>query len=169
MTPLDYRFSMTADDVKSATECGPATRGLSRRSVVRTAAHAAWAVPVVQLAASAPAFADSTLPGIENPTYTFSRGGSNTWTAAGFTVSNDGPGPLDAGKIQFTAIATDGTWSQNSAASPWVYVSGAGTGTIIYSYNAQVPVGTNLSLNGPIVINKSNNKGDPTSSLTYQA
>ena len=31
--------------------------GPSRRSVVRTAAHAAWAVPAIQIATSAPAFA----------------------------------------------------------------------------------------------------------------
>lgn len=167
MTPLDYRFSMTADDVKSATECGPATRGLSRRSVVRTAAHAAWAVPVVQLAASAPAFADSTLPGIENPTFQFNRNSANDWTAYSFQVTNDGPGAIPAGHIFFTATTSGPAWTHIATTGNWTLVSGSGTNTIVYRYDAAVPVGTNVPLSGTITAHRANNSGTTSAVVTY--
>lgn len=46
------------------------TAGLKRRTIVRTAAHSAWAVPAVMAATSAPAFAASPPAGLEITSFT---------------------------------------------------------------------------------------------------
>jgi hypothetical protein len=69
---------------------------ISRRTVIRTAAHAAWVVPVISAVSAAPAFAtsqDRLVVSIDNP-----RWASASLTVR-FTVQNTEPGNLDAGDV----------------------------------------------------------------------
>ena len=143
--------------------------GLSRRTVVRTAA---WSAPAVTVAVAAPAFANSLVDDIVNPTFSTSLNG-RIRTVSGITVTNDGPNVLAAGTVRITFIITGGNtadvWDQPvvSAGSSWAAVAGSvGTKTLVFTYNAAVPLGT-VSLPGILAARSGNGSGVQSVTLTY--
>lgn len=78
------------DDMTEVQTNAETTRGSSRRSVIKTAAHAAWVVPAVTIATAAPALAASTT----KPAAMTAQAGQAAITAAGAfmngTVTNTG-------------------------------------------------------------------------------
>lgn len=114
-------------DVTSTTSRGP-----SRRAVVRTAANAAWAVPAIQIAVAAPAFAASKtdelqIVGVPAVTRTGpdTKSGHFTYTVSGIRVWNDGGpgGNLAAGLLIITFTG------QGPSAQTSVFVPGKATTT----------------------------------------
>lgn len=68
---------------------------VTRRTVARTAAHAAWAVPVIAVATAAPAFAASNGP-IVFTASTFGSGGGNTRTNINVQIAKEFGSPAVA-------------------------------------------------------------------------
>lgn len=135
---------------------------VGRRAITRTVAHAAWALPAIQIAAAAPAYAaTSTTTGIQNPNVSLSQdttnGATKTPGASGITVTNPGPNPLAANTVLLTLTINGGNantvWGSptvSPSTSNWVYLSGVGTKNLVFSWNAIVPVGTSVPLSGTV-------------------
>lgn len=139
-------------DVKSTTE----HHGTSRRTVIRTAAHAAWAVPAIQIAVAAPAFASSTVADdvvfTGNTPPKVSTSGT-TATVATFTVNNDGPA-IPANKLRLTLTSNE-SWPTQTANGGWTFTT---SGTTLYAlYAGTVGVGTAVVLPSFEVTKKNNN------------
>lgn len=139
-------------------------RQLSRRSVVRTAAHAAWAVPAIQVAATVPAYA-----AVSDPlTFTAGSGdwtqplgypyvdvtttvlnGSATDTTANLQITVQFPNmyvwsPLLGANQTITISNVTGGWSAGT-----VTYSGTGTGrtaTVVFTATAQLAASASKTL-----------------------
>lgn len=137
----------------------PEQTGLSRRSLVRTAAHAAWAVPAVQVAASVPAYAAAS----DQLTITSATG---EWTPANnrrmdgsITVRNDSPDDTTVNLQVTLTFPNIYVWDANAGGGAganrtlaitqvtggWtagtVTYSGTGTGrtaTVVFTATAQI-------------------------------
>ena len=148
----------------------PGTGGTSRRSVVRTAAHAAWAVPVIQIAAAAPAFADSKVNGIEDPRTTLNVSRSPA-TVSNMTVDNDGPTALAGSTVQLLLTVSGGNnlalWSSPTSTGLWAYATGVGTTTLVFTYTGPVAIGNDVSLTGTASGTLPNNSGTVSATLQY--
>lgn len=161
-------------DVTSTTSRGP-----SRRAVVRTAAHAAWAVPAIQIAVAAPAFASSHVNDIQNPllTLTSSGKGGMVSTADAMSVGNDGFDALSANSVELTITITGGPagseWGSfdltNAPAWSLFGASGTGIGTkeLKFRYAGPVAKGTSVLLPGKIVATQRTGGGTKSATLTY--
>ena len=130
-------------------------RQLSRRAVLRTAAHAAWAVPAIQIVAAAPSFAASgdALALAPTPTGVWDLG-ANRMTAT-IRVKNISAANPTAG-LQVTAIfpnvyvykTRNRTLRISNVTGGWragrVTYSGSGTGrtaTVVFTASSQVVPG----------------------------
>ena len=111
-----------------------ATASTSRRTLLRTAGHAAWMVPVVQLAAAAPAFAAS-----PNVLKLDTANSGVTVEGKVVTVAVRLVGSVTRGStLTFTIPAT---WFQTAAATPVTVAAALGTGGTNWTFSAL----TNLS------------------------
>ena len=126
------------DGPTSGEAAGLEGRLLSRRTVIRTAAHAAWMVPVIHAASAAPAFAaasGTTISVSANVT-----GWSSTALSATFqlkvTVSNTG-GIAAAGVV--VTLVFPSKWNPTTSTPPgWTPVITT-PGTIAYTAGAALP------------------------------
>ena len=119
--------------------------GLSRRTVVRTAAHSAWVAPVIVAASAAPAFAASG-PAAVTTSVTGSRtDGTLTITV---TLTNANTGPAGATTLVVTATPAPVTGSTIQSSDPaitnaegWVFTTRSGnSGGRTYNFtNPNVP------------------------------
>jgi hypothetical protein len=111
--------------------------------VVRTAANAAWAVPAIQIATSAPAFAavsqnDAALVNPAATTMTAIAGDNKGWKVSDLKVQNDGPKSVT---VVITISVTSPKWDAAQPATPgWTVTSGAGTAAMTLRYSGVVPV-----------------------------
>jgi hypothetical protein len=139
--------------------------GLSRRTVIKGAAHAAWMVPAITVVTQAPAIAASG----NNPVITAT---SNTWNGkkltATMTIENKGTGATDAGmQVQVTVAAPpSGTYSKpeltSATAANWTVLSVTpNAATSSGSYTMLLQAVNSLPVNGTvtagIIVNSSNN------------
>jgi hypothetical protein len=121
----------------------PTTRGLSRRTIVRTGAHTAWAAPVILAASTAPAFAASGLGDftINRGTSNYQYDGFNAYVFfGGFSVIADGPA-IEANTLQMS-ITTSGNGSNhtlnNNPGAQWTATSSLPQATHTWVYSAAV-------------------------------
>lgn len=159
-------------DVTSTTSRGP-----SRRAVVRTAAHAAWAVPAIQIAAAAPAFASSAVRDIINPIVNFTTSAQVNSVAQGMFVTNDGPGDLAPDTIELTLTIAGGPkgneWASfDLAQAPlWTPYPAPGTGTttrvLKFRYQGTVAKGNTQPLIGVIRAVQASQGGTKSATLAY--
>lgn len=102
----------------------PSDQPLSRRTVLRTAAHAAWAVPAIQLVSAAPAFAAS------GDTLAFA--GTPSWASkkilnVSFVVTNTSPGTqADGLTVTLTMTPAPTAGITLPIAGAWTIASAAG-------------------------------------------
>jgi hypothetical protein len=105
-------------------------RHLSRRTVVKTAAHAAWIVPAVQLATMAPALATS------GAAAALTVSGSSIWVANGTlgirNLKVDNANPQATVSLAVTLVLPPG-WKATVAAPAGWTVTGSGTGTLVFT------------------------------------
>lgn len=120
----------------------PESQLLSRRTLVRAGATAAWTVPAIQLVGAAPAFAGS----VDQTTITLSPPTGNYATSTRLrvkaTVTNNGPHTTK--NLRLTVVlplAAQGTVT----AAGW-QVQGADTDTYVFVSNGPVAVNTSASL-----------------------
>jgi len=115
----------TADDFDVPTS---AHRQLSRRSVIRAGAHAAWVVPAIQVVGAAPAFA-SCSTGAHQHAFTFAKV-SATWDLQGngsdkyvltirFRISDSDPCPMPGLLVYLQAPASWHGIQDHSTASQY--------------------------------------------------
>lgn len=130
-----------------------AMSGTSRRTVVRTAAHAAWAVPAVQIVSAVPAFAavsneDVALFGTPSQAYGTVVKGERPITVSGIQVVSDGPTPLDNRVALTLSMGSNFQATTNDAlGAGWIVTAvnnaaGKNTSTLTVRYTGGVPVGT---------------------------
>lgn len=139
----------------------PETRGLSRRQVVRTGAHLAWAVPAVSVVTAAPALAASGKAKLKLSTFSASASTTKITLKLG-AVKNLGPGDAGVPTAQFslsptpkniTKIIRNGGWSQSGGSKSLKFVSSQGplkagkstaalTVTVSYKKAKKAPKGT---------------------------
>jgi len=102
------------------------SRGISRRSVMKAGAAAAWSVPLVQVVAAAPAVA------VSGPTSLSATGGTGGWNgnsanmATRITITNTGAN--DTSSLQVTFTFTSG-WVSGTASAPTGWAPGASSAT----------------------------------------
>ena len=100
---------------------------VGRRAVTRTVAHAAWALPAIQVAASVPAFAASgnDLQVVQAPTITrgTGSGGRTLYTVSNLYVLNDGPADLAGGLLTVSLIPNAVAVQNNSATTTGAFTS----------------------------------------------
>jgi hypothetical protein len=148
------------DEQPSTEDHAVGGRQLSRRTVLRTAAHAAWAVPAIQIVAAAPTFAASgdVLALTPTPTGVWDLG-ANRMTATIPVKNNSTANPTAA--LQVTAIYPNvyvyknrnRTLRISNVTGGWragrVTYSGSGTSrtaTVVFTATAQVPAGATKTL-----------------------
>lgn len=119
-------------------------RGVSRRSVMKAGAAAAWSVPLVQVVAAAPAVA------VSGPTTLVASPGAAGWNgnsaniAAPVTVRNTGSN--DSLALQVTYTFKSG-WTGGSATAPTGWTVSPPTGMVFtFTADSQVAGGTEVSL-----------------------
>lgn len=137
------------NDETTTTETTSQGRQLSRRSVVRTAANAVWAVPLVQVAAAAPALANSTINDIflvGTPTVNVTGNPAKDVAVTGIVVLNDGPNPLTGVKVLLTSSKTN--WAATQPSNPTWVLTGQGTAVLTCTYSGTVPV--NKTVGSPL-------------------
>ncbi len=79
------------DETSVAAEERPGPRHLSRRTVLRTGAHLAWAVPAIQFASAAPAFAASPPGSLQITAASGTWNLANDYVNGSFRVTNNSP------------------------------------------------------------------------------
>src|SRR4051812_19759928 len=99
----------------------------SRRFVLKAGAHAAWAIPAIQIAAAAPSFAASTDHAQLTLTGSFSRNGSNgTGT---FTVKNTGNVAAKSPTVTLSGTGVD--LKKGVSAPNWTAATGADSASFV--------------------------------------
>ncbi|MDN4174511.1 hypothetical protein QWY28_16240 [Nocardioides sp. SOB77] len=114
---------MTHDHIDTAAGVDDQQGGLTRRSVVRTGAHLAWAVPAVSLATAAPALAVSGPPSFPPPSQindTASVTGGGTAVAAVISGLKN-TGGSDMSNVLGT-LTPPGSMRPTSVNAPWAPV-----------------------------------------------
>jgi hypothetical protein len=121
----------------SQTKMDEAARtGLSRRSVLRVGANAAWAIPAVTVVTAAPAFAASTPAKavLHVVGYTIARNTASGAITGSLTVSNTGTAPT-VGATTVTIQIPKGSPPLDKAPTPPTVGSSAGSGWVFSSSN----------------------------------
>lgn len=135
------------------------TRGLSRRTLVRTAA---WSVPVISTVAAAPAFAaasDKLVISLGTPSPSWSTFSfTNDYVTASITLKNDSPNDL-TNNLQLTMTIPNvyvwgPSWTSNTDANRSISFSSVpaawGTPTVDYSGSGSGRTAT-VVFNGPAI------------------
>lgn len=148
-------------------------RGVQRRTLVRGAAHAAWAVPAVTAVSAAPAFATSTIDDLTDGLLSLSYSAADRSVSVGVTqVTNDGPRALPANTVYLamTLTTTRGRWFTNNIVrqqgdwGAWDF----NTTYVRFRYGASVPIGAGLPLGGYVVPLFDVTSGRVDATLTHQ-
>jgi hypothetical protein len=120
---------------------------LDRRTVVRTAANALWAVPAIQLASSVPAFAAASgrafisiqsATGAYRPSDKSDKSG-DVLVLFTVLVKNTGDGVASGTALTFTL--TDVTGTTGTVASGWTGGASSAASTFTFTYGPQLVVG----------------------------
>lgn len=169
MAAARHRQGYPVSDVTSTTSRRP-----SRRAVVRTAAHAAWAVPAIQIAAAAPAFASSLVNDIQGGSATITKSGPTQYTASGITVASDGPTALASGTVQLLLTVAGGKNNPVWAATPapaatgsWLFLGGVDSHVLTFVYNGTVGKGATTPLAGTLTASLTSAQGGPTVTASF--
>lgn len=136
----------------------------SRRALLKAGAHAAWAVPAVQLATSAPAFAvGSGIPAaalaVTGTTFTWKNPSDLIGT---ITVKNNGTAAGAGVQVTFSQLTVDGVTKPAaiySATTPWAFV-----GTVA-TLAGTLAVGASSTLS--FTITGANGKSNKPASVKY--
>lgn len=100
---------MTFESISGDAENTQTSGGISRRSVIKVGAHAAWAVPLVQVVAAAPAFAVSGPPKLAFSGESGSYPAKNSQTLnTSVTLTNTGGGTQS---LQVTFTFPSSAWT----------------------------------------------------------
>lgn len=122
----------------------------SRRTVVRTAAHAAWAVPAIQIATSVPAFAAvSNKLLLSTFTARWSGPGNSTKLTITATIKND-DGNTAATAVTFTVTFPAGYGNITGAAAPTGYTAVTTGTSVTYTYSGTIAAGSTLNFTSEI-------------------
>lgn len=125
-------------DLDAGHDASVLRRNVTRRTVLRTAAHAAWVVPAIQVVSAAPAFAASGSASI-SVTAGITWNGTATSSTFGLRVTitvADAP----ATGVQVTLGFPSG-WNPTSTTPGGWAVTGARMATVVYTSGAALPVG----------------------------
>lgn len=121
-----------------------------RRSLVRTAAHAAWAVPAITVVTAAPAFADSTIDDLTEAVLGVERTADGGYVRAYVpTVTNDGPRDLPVGTVFLALFISGGATfdvRKTTRTQGFWQVWDANSSLMRFRYEAPVTVGTGIYL-----------------------
>lgn len=138
----------TFDETTVGGDSAESTSGLSRRSVVRAGAVAAWSVPLVQLAAAAPSFAASGPADLSTSTIgTRTRGGAGSKDVT-FPINIINTNTLATTALTVTIpCALGGLSNTQVAPTGWTAVSSGGSSNnrTLVTYTKTVQLGGNAS------------------------
>jgi hypothetical protein len=133
---------------------------VGRRAVVRTAAHAAWAVPAIQIATSVSANAAVCSANTSAPAHFTVAGGTTTnkkvYTGT-YTVANTGKLGVATATITVAgAVAAGGApapsgWTATNAASPFTFTRSISACATAVPLNFTITMGNNAVANGVTV------------------
>ena len=133
-------FESTSSDAGNST---PSGGGISRRSVVKAGAAAAWTVPLVQVVAAAPAVAVSGAPTLVLSGAIGSWNGNSVNLNGRVTLTNTGSAPTTSLQVTLTF---DTAWTSGSASAGDWTVSPSGVATVkTYVFTAQTQLAANAS------------------------
>lgn len=120
---------------------------IDRRTIVRTAANAAWAVPAIAVVSSAPAFAAASQPAKLTFTAPSATRSGRTGTF-GFTVNNIGTEPTVALKLTLDVAAPLDFHNQPqfTAVNGWPRTGSGSTYTL--TADTQIPAGGSATISG---------------------
>lgn len=156
MTPRELGVLHVHGNNHSAAPTGVGSALLSRRSVVRTAAHAAWAVPLVQVAAAAPALAASagslTAAAVIN-----SWNGSGTRQTFTLTVTVTNTGNTSVALTSVTLSFPTGWNPTSSSLTTGWGVSGSGSATLSFTPSPARTLAAHTSATFTVTLNPVNN------------
>jgi hypothetical protein len=137
--------------------------GMTRRSVVRAGAAAAWAVPLVTVAAAAPSFAasgEADLSSSKLGTASRGTGGQTDRATIPITITNTNTQPSGTLTVTIVSAAND---LHNGQAAPagWTVVASGGTNgnRNTVTYTAGAPIGGNTSLGSLNFVVRGNSDG----------
>lgn len=112
--------SISGDPENTAESAAKSSPGISRRSVVKAGAAAAWTVPLVQVVAAAPASAMTSggpVLVVSQPTGSQSDSGDTRTATLNFTVTNTGN--TSSGSVTVTVAFTQGWHKNGMPTSAW--------------------------------------------------
>lgn len=119
-------------------------RGVSRRSVMKAGAAAAWSVPLVQVVAAAPAVAVSGPAALSATAGTGSWNGNSANLNTQVTITNTGNNVTSSLQVTFTF---DSPWTGGSATAPTGWTLGASSATsFTFVAGTQLAAGSNTTI-----------------------
>ena len=152
---------MTFESISGDAENTQTSAGISRRSIIKVGAHAAWAVPLVQVVAAAPAVAVS---GTTTRVSWAGFSGSYSSTDARnldvtASIANDGSTSASGVQVVLTVpvpvngCTTPAGWTVSRNGQDFTFtkttpLSGAASATLPVTFNLPSPAGAALSLTG---------------------
>jgi hypothetical protein len=120
----------------------------SRRAILKTGAHAAWAVPAIQIASAAPSFAaNSGIPGPAMLTVSGSGSRNGNNTTYSLTVANQA-GLADANSVTVTITGSgiDYDSDPTNVSAGWTFNRNRFANTLTFTRTGTVASGTSATL-----------------------
>ena len=157
---MDLFESFSGDPENSSANSGGMSGGISRRSIMKAGAAAAWSVPLVQVVAAAPAVAVSGSATLAVSAPPSGWNGRSANLPVAITITNTGSVPTT--NLQVTCTF-DSAWTSGKAtATGWaVQPTGVAT-TKTYTFTASTQVAANATATLSITFNSSTGQGFAT-------